>query len=417
MRFRPRLVRAEPSHVSAAVSPSWRTSLYATCIAQATAMLAFGFVLPFLALFLKELNIGSDSLVVLWSGVLVASTAVALAIASPIWGALADRHGRRVMVLRAMIVGGLIMALMGFVANVGELLVLRILQGIFTGTVAASTALVATIVPRDRLGYSMGLLQTSAYLGIAGGPVVGGVIAEVVGLRGTFFVAGALLAGAGLLVWQFVHEHFPPPSAQRRPSFLASLRAGMANPALAPMLAVVFLIQISTSIVFPILPLFVASIAGPQEPVKLYSGLAFGATAVFSAIAAVSYSRIADRSGYRRVLIFSCFGAACLFAPQAFAHTVPQLLLLRAGVGLFFGSLLPATNAIIGLVTPGTLRGTAYGVTSSATALGTAVGPLVGATLAATLGLPSIFLATALVLALLGVWVMTLVPEPVADPR
>ncbi len=375
-------------------------------------MVAFGFVLPFLALYLKQLNVGSENAVVLWSGALVASTAVALAVASPIWGALADRHGRKVMVLRAMIVGGAVMALMGFVQNVGELLVLRILQGIFTGTVAASTALVATVVPRDRLAYSMGLLQTSVYLGIAGGPVLGGVIAEAVGLRGTFVVAGLLLAGAGLLVWQFVHEHFPPPTTHRRPSFVQSLRAGISSPALMPLLVAVFLVQISTAIVFPILPLFVESLSRTGDPVKLYSGLAFGATAVFSAIAAVSYSRFVDRSGYRRVLIFACFGAACLFAPQAIARNIPQLILLRAGLGLFFGALIPTTNAIIGLVTPGTARGSAYGVTSSATALGSAVGPLLGSSLAATFGLPSIFIATALVLAVLGFWVTAMVAEP-----
>src|SRR5947209_20215957 len=144
MRFRPRLVPAAPSHVSGAVSPSWRTSLYVTCFAQATAMLAFGFVLPFLPLFLKEIGVTPESAVVFWSGALVTSTGVSLAIFSPIWGALADRHGRKVMVLRAMLIGGLIIALMGLVQNVGQFLILRILQGMFTGTIAAATALVAS---------------------------------------------------------------------------------------------------------------------------------------------------------------------------------------------------------------------------------------------------------------------------------
>src|SRR5437588_2529272 len=176
MRFRP----PPPSHVSAAVSPSWRTSLYVTCIAQATAMLAFGFILPFLPLYLKEIGVTPDSAVVFWSGALVTSTGVSLAIFSPIWGALADRRGRKLMVLRSMLVGGLIIALMGLAQNVGQFLVLRILQGMFTGTIAASTALVASIVPRERLASSMGILQTSVYVGISAGPVLGGVLEQVV---------------------------------------------------------------------------------------------------------------------------------------------------------------------------------------------------------------------------------------------
>ena len=412
MRFRP----PPPSHVSGLLSPSWQTSLYVTCVAQATAMLAFGFVLPFLPLYLKEIGVSPESAVVFWSGALVTSTGVSLAIFSPIWGALADRHGRKLMVLRSMLIGGLIIALMGLVQNVEQFLALRILQGVFTGTIAAATALVAGIVPRERLAWSMGLLQTSVYVGISAGPVLGGLIAQAVGIRGTFFVAGAMLAIAGIFVWQFVHEHFTPPSMTKRPGFLKSVGIGLRSPILMPLMVTLLLVQLSSAIVFPILPLFVERLSSATDPVKLYAGLAFGATAVFSALAALFYSRLVDRSGYRRILVLACFGAALFFLPQAFVRNIGQFLLLRAGLGIFFGVLIPATNAIVGLSTPPELRGSAYGLTSSATAVGNAVGPLLGSTLAASLGFPAVFIATAAVLTLLGLWVIGLVREPVAHP-
>lgn len=380
-------------------------------------MLAFGFVLPFLPLYLREIGVRPDSAVVFWSGALVTSTGISLAIFSPIWGAVADRRGRKLMVLRAMLVGGLIIALMGLVQNVGQFLVLRILQGAFTGTIAASTALVASIVPRDRIAYSMGLLQTSAYIGISGGPVMGGVIAQVVGIRGTFFVAGGMLAIAGIFVWQFVHEHFPPPTAVVRPGFFQTLGRGLRSPTLMPLMVTLLLVQLASATVLPILPLYVERLSGPTGPVKLYAGLAFGATAVFSALAAISYGRLVDRSGYRRILILGCFGAALFFLPQAFAQNVGQFLLLRAGLGVFFGVLIPATNAIVGLVTPPDLRGSAYGLTSSGTAVGNAIGPLLGATIAASYGYSSVFIVTAAVLVLLGLWVTGLVREPLTNPR
>jgi DHA1 family multidrug resistance protein-like MFS transporter len=400
--------------VSAELSPSWRTSLYVTCLAQATAMLAFGFVLPFLPLYLKEIGVTPDSAVVFWSGALVTSTGISLAIFSPIWGALADRHGRKLMVLRAMLVGGLIIALMGLVQNVEQFLVLRILQGVFTGTIAAATALVAGIVPRDRLAWSMGLLQTSVYVGISAGPVLGGLIAQAVGIRGTFFVAGAMLAIAGIFVWQFVHEHFTPPSMVKRLGFFKTVGIGLRSPILMPLMVTLLLVQLSSAIVFPILPLFVERLSSATDPVKLYAGLAFGTTAVFSALAALFYSRLVDRSGYRRILILACFGAALFFLPQAFVQNIGQFLLLRSGLGIFFGVLIPATNAIVGLSTPPELRGSAYGLTSGATAVGNAVGPLLGSTLAASLGYSSVFIATAGVLTLLGLWVIVLVREPVS---
>ena len=375
-------------------------------------MIGFGFVLPFLALYLKQLKVGDEHAVELWSGALVASTAISLAIFSPIWGAMADRRGRKLMVLRAMIAGGVVLALMGFVQNAWELLVLRILQGAVTGTVAASTALVATIAPRDRLAYSMGLLQTSIYLGISGGPVIGGVIAQLVGIRGTFLVGGVMLAAGGLLVWLFVHEHVSPATGASPAGYLRSIREGVRSPVLAPLLVVLLLIQVSSAIVFPILPLFVEHLSHRGDPVNLYSGLAFGATAVFSALAAVFYHRVVARTGYRRLLIVACLLAATFFAPQALAANVGQLLVLRAGLGVFFGVLIPATNAIVALSTPRSARGSAYGLTSSATALGNAIGPLIGSFVAATISINAIFLATAGVLTLLAVWITALVREP-----
>jgi DHA1 family multidrug resistance protein-like MFS transporter len=378
-------------------------------------MLAFGFILPFLPLYLREIGVSPDSAVVFWSGALVTSTGISLAIFSPIWGALADRHGRKVMVLRSLLVGGVIIALMGLVQNVGQFLLLRILQGVFTGTIAASTALVASIVPRDRIAASMGQLQTSVYVGIAAGPVLGGLIAQAVGIRGTFFIAGAILIAAGLLVWQFVHEHFTPPSLTKRPGFFKTVGLGLRSRTLLPLMVTLLVVQLSTAIVLPILPLYVERLSSATDPVKLYAGLAYGATAVFSALAAVSYSRLVDRSGYRRILIYACFGAALFFLPQAFAQNIGEFLLLRAGLGIFFGVLIPATNAIVALSTPPELRGSAYGLTNSATAVGTAVGPLLGSTLAASFGYPSVFIATAVALTVLGLWVIALVREPIAS--
>jgi DHA1 family multidrug resistance protein-like MFS transporter len=222
-----------------------------------------------------------------------------------------------------------------------------------------------------------------------------------------------MLFASGLLVWQFVHEHYTPPSPARRPGFLETLGIGLRSRSLMPLMVTLLLVQLSTAIVFPILPLYVERLSSAADPVKLYAGLAYGTTAVFSALAAVSYSRLVDRSGYRRLLIFACFGAAVFFVPQAFARNIGQFLLLRAGLGVFFGVLIPAANAIVALSTPPELRGSAYGLTSSATAVGNAIGPLLGSTLAASFGYPSVFLVTAGVLAVLGVWVIGLVREPV----
>ena len=167
-------------------------------IAQLIAMIAFSFVMPFLPFYLRELGVRGDAQVAFWSGVTGSVTGLAMMVAAPIWGSVADRHGRRPMVLRAMFGGAAVMALMGLATSLGQIIVLRLVQGFVTGTVTAATALVSSVTPRSRMGFSMGLIQTSIFSGFAIGPLLGGIAADRFGYRAAFFIPGALLPTAGL---------------------------------------------------------------------------------------------------------------------------------------------------------------------------------------------------------------------------
>jgi len=178
----------------------WRTTLYVAWIAQAVSTMGFTFVLPFLPLYLRELGIADGESVVMWAGLLVAATPVTMAIFSPIWGALADRYGRKIMVERAMFGGAVLLALMGLVQNVHQLLALRLLQGAVTGTVTALVALVSTTSPPQKSGYSQGMMRMAFFCGVAVGPIVGGAVSDSFGYRFSFLVAGVLIFAGGLLV-------------------------------------------------------------------------------------------------------------------------------------------------------------------------------------------------------------------------
>ncbi len=378
-------------------------------------MVGFTFVLPFLPLFIKqELHVQPLQAVELWAGVGATSTAIFVALFSPIWGAIADRIGRRVMVIRAMVAGGITIALMGAITNVYQLVGLRILQGILTGTIAASTALVATSVPRARMGYALGLLQTSIFVGISSGPLIGGTIAQGVGLRPTFLVGGGLLVLGGLLMVLFVQERFEAPGRSKAPAW-QRLRSALGQKDLQPLLVTLFLVSAGTAMVFPILPLYVQALAGPGAPVSALTGLVFGAAAAVNAISALVYSRVAGHRGYRPVLIWCAVGVALAYVAQAFVQTPYQLLAFRAAQGMFWGGIIPAANAVVGLVTRPGQQGSAFGLTASATALGQAIGPLLGAALAAALGLPAVFLAGAVIFGTLAAWILARVPEPHAE--
>ncbi|MFW6116330.1 MAG: MFS transporter, partial [bacterium] len=181
-------------------------NLRAMWVTELMAIVGFMVIMPFLPLYLRELGVEGERQTRIWSGVVASAPSVAMVISAPIWGVLGDRHGRKVMVERAMIAGAVTMTLMGFVQNPRQLTFLRVLQGAFGGTVTASTALVACSVPDDRRGYALGTLQTGAYLGLSAGPLLGGLVGDLLGFRVAFLITGGLLFTAGMGVFVFVEE-------------------------------------------------------------------------------------------------------------------------------------------------------------------------------------------------------------------
>ena len=194
---------------------TWKRNLYVIWAAELAAIAGFSVVFPFLPYYVQELGVTELHEVELWSGALFAAQAVTMTVFAPIWGSVADRYGRKLMVQRAMFGGAVVIALMGFAQNVWQLAVLRAIQGILTGTVPAATTLVASSTPRERSGYALGLLQMAIWTGASVGPMLGGFVADTWGYRATFWVTGGLLFVAGLTVWRFVQEDFRPPQRDK----------------------------------------------------------------------------------------------------------------------------------------------------------------------------------------------------------
>ncbi len=188
----------------------WQRTLYIMFVAQLLTAVGFSVIFPFLSLYVTELGSSSSLSVEFLAGAVFSAQALTMMIASPIWGAVADRYGRKLMVQRAMFGGAVIMLLMGFARTGEELVLLRALQGLITGTVAASNALVASVAPRRRSGYAMGLLLMGQTTGIAIGPLIGGVLADAFGYQLTFVVTSVLLLVGGILVFFGVEERFTP---------------------------------------------------------------------------------------------------------------------------------------------------------------------------------------------------------------
>lgn len=381
---------------------------------QALMSFAFSVSGPFLPLFIIQLGVTPIAKVSLWAGLVASINFLAAAIFSPVWGGLADRTGRKAMVVRSCIAIAVFTALMGLVQNVWQLFAARACMGIFSGFSAAAIAMVATQVPEESLGYSLGWMTTGQLIGGLCGPLFGGFLADKLGdFRHVFFATSAIALMAALVCVVFVTEHFRPDPRRDRPvSFWATLREIVVHPQLAPMFVVVLLAQVVAFGVQPIVPLFVRALAGDVTWLATAAGLAFAVTGLADLIASPFLGKRSDRIGYRRVLLVSLLGVAAFTIPQAFAHNLATFIALRFGVGLFLGGVLPTANALIGRLFPLERRAQVFGLTSSATFLGMFSGPLLGGTIAAHFGFEAVFMTIGLLALLNFVWVGLSVRNP-----
>ena len=404
--------------------PGWQRNLWAIWFAELVAIVGFAVVIPLLPLYVRDLGVEGEQQVAIWSGAVFSAQAVTMAIFGPIWGALSDRYGRKVMVERAMFGGTVIMALMGLAQSPFQLVALRAIQGGLTGTVTAARALVATTAPKDRAGYALGMLQMAVYIGATAGPSLGGVIADTVGYRQAFFVTSGLLLIAAVAVVIFVRE--PPRPAQAavnpdsaRGEGTATLRSQALNhlsPVLhsAPILAVLgvgMLVQSAARMAQPTFPLFVETVAPAGARVATITGLIIGAGAVGGAIGGWRLGALGDRVGYRVVMISCAFASVVFYVPQSLVPTWIWLVPLQLGAGFSMGGMLASIGASLATLSPDGREGLVYGVEATAVSIAKAVGPAAGSVTAAWFGLWTPFVAAALVFGLGGMVALERLPD------
>ena len=373
--------------------------------------LSFTVLSPVLPLFLPDLGVHGAAAIDLWTGVLNAATPFVAAFASPLWGRLSDRKGRKIMLLRSMIAISVFTCLMGFSQTVWQFFALRALMGAFSGFSATAITLVASQTPDRRLGFALGWLSTGQLIGSLMGPLLGGAVADIAGSnRVPFFVTSGIATCVTIAAALLVRETFKPGAAPGKRSAAPSFRAVIASGGLLPLFIVLVFAQLGVRSVQPVITLYVQSLIGTVPSLATLSGLAFSITGIADVIASPFLGKRSDVLGYRRVLLISLAGAALFSFPQAFAHQYWVFVAERFGVGMFIGGILPTANALIGRMAGPGQRGMVFGLTASATFLGGSLGPMTGGAVAAAFGLNWVFLVTGAMLLGSFVWTWVAVP-------
>lgn len=351
-------------------------------------MAGMSLVIPFLPLYIESLGMHQLPDIERWSGWVFSAQFVTSFIFQPIWGAYADKHGRKVMLLRAGFGMGVMTALMGLAAAPWQLLILRLINGVFSGFISMAVSLLASVTPDEHSGRALGTLQTGGIAGSLIGPLAGGALAEAIGYRSVFFLTGGLLLLASIIVMVFVHESVRPSGLRvKQKASLRSLRP------LYPVFIASIVTQLGMMSIEPIVTVYAKTIYRGAH-LAIVAGLVVAASGIANLIGAPILGRLGDKFGQRKILILGLTCAAIGYIPQALAPNIGILLAGRVLLGLFIGGMIPSLNVLVKKLAPQNLQATAFGMNSSSLFLGNLIGPLIGSSVAASYGIKSVFYVT-----------------------
>ncbi len=371
---------------------SWQHTLAIAIFAQLVTAIGFNMFIPFLPLYATSLESTLNLSIEAAAGLTMGAAGITSMFATALWGAIADRYGRKVMLLRATFGGVIVLGLMAFVSTVEQLIALRLAQGFITGTVAATNALVAAETPRERVGFAMSTLQAALWGGLAVGPLIGGLLADQLGYAVPFLFIAGLLFICGVSILFGIHEHFDYMPTQTRVSILDQWRQAFTVPGISVLLGMRFLSGSARMTLAPLLALFIVTLLPNADNLSLWTGMVSSVGAITGIIGGLAMGRMGDRIGQRRGILWCSMVALTAFVPQAFVQDVPTLILLQAVAGLAFGGLLAALSGLMGQLSRHGSEGAVWGLDGSVSAATFAFAPLFGSTVASLFGVRSAFI-------------------------
>jgi DHA1 family multidrug resistance protein-like MFS transporter len=374
----------------------WKRNLIALWIGVFFCSTAYTISIPFLPIFLHT-ELGITHGLEAWSGITFGITFLASALIAPFWGSLADKYGRKPMLIRSGFSLSVLYFATFFVHNPYIFLLVRIFQGLLSGFVPASIALVATNTPEKQVGYALSVMSTASAAGSVIGPLIGGLVSHWVGNRESFILSGLVVLVAafiGLVGTKEVNFN----RSSERSSVMDDLKLAAHNRPLLNVLGITMLVAISVMILEPLITIYVIQLGGSTGNASLNSGIIFSAVGVATVIAAPRWGRIGQKISYSKTLFIGLIGGGIGNLLQLGTHHLLAFGILRFSYGLFFAAVYPALNSLIVKFTDPSFRGRAFSLSQSSNQIGMMAGPILGGFLGGWVGIPMVFLINGLAL-------------------
>ncbi|WP_099975243.1 multidrug efflux MFS transporter [Lactobacillus terrae] len=385
----------------------WKKNLTVLWFSTFISGIGFSMITPFMPLYINTLGNFTKSQLVTWNGLIFSATFLVMAFISPVWGKIADRRGRKLMLIRASLGMAIVITLQAFVVAPWQLLVLRLLQGVFSGFISNANTLIASTAPRSQSGRALGTLNTGVMSGTLLGPLVGGAIAQYFGYRVPFLITGTLLFIAFILVVTFIQEDFHPIAKEDEES-TKEIFHNLKHPKIIFALFVTtFIIYASNTSINPFVSLYTKQLMNGSSNVTLVAGLVAAMPGIANVIAAPRFGALGDRIGTEKILIGGLFFAFLVYIPQAFVTNIWQLAGLRFLVGISDACLAPQVQTMLAKNTSHKYTGRIFGYNQSFQSMGNVAGPLLGSSIAGFYNYSAVFLFTSSLALINFIWVFS----------
>lgn len=378
--------------------PIWKKNLFVLSIAVFIAGIAFSEIMPFLSLYINTLGNFSHQQLNFWSGIVYSGTFIVSAVVSPWWGKLDDKKGRKPMILRAGIGMSVVIACMGLVQNVWQLLLLRMLQGVFAGFISNSNALVATETPKTNSGQALGTIASATTAGTLLGPLVGGALTSIFSYRITFMITGGLLLLCSILVLFFVHEDdFKPVTAKKLDKASGVIKSLRSPHLIFGLLLTTLIIQAANNSINPIVSLYIRQLLNGHGNVVFISGVIAALPGIATFLVASRFGALGDKIGTHKIIVAGFIAASIFFFLTAFVRNTVELGILRFLVGFSDACLFPQVQTMLTKNSPAAVTGRIFSWNQSAMYIGNIVGPLLGSFVSGMFNYSMVFIVTTVI--------------------
>ena len=385
---------------------TWKRTVYISLVCVFCTAFGVSQLAPILPLYFHDLGVQTPEAMSLWSGLATGATYIIVCLAAPFWGRVADKKGRKITLIRSSFGMALCNILIAFQTTPEGVVLIRLVQGLVSGFYSASITLIASESPIERTGWALGLLASANLAGSLIGPLLGGYIADAVGIRNDFIIVGALMGFAGVLATIFIHENYVP---QPNPEKLSIRKLKEQIPEFNSIVALCvasFIYAICIMSLQPVISVYIKGIVpSDTENLAFIAGAVFSAMGIAQLMSSSPLGKLVDKIGPRKVLVVSLIYVGILNIPQAYVSDVYQLAIIRFLQGFGLGGMLPALNTYLSSKTPREFTGQVFSYNQSCLFFGYFLGSVGGASLMAWLGFTTLFWVSGGLFIISALWI------------